>query len=163
MSRDADKRRRVLQELISATAVPNEAALLHGLEERGINVTQATVSRDLAALGASRIRTSDGWRYVLRHQESTATVRELALLEIIGIVANESIIVVKTRVGHASGVGVFLDNLDSTDILGTLAGNDTVLVIPDAHEHLPRLLRFLRGLVYEDARTTPASRSPQTA
>jgi transcriptional regulator of arginine metabolism len=150
MRKDGDQRRRVLQELISATVVRNEADLLQSLRERGIKVTQATVSRDLALLGASRIRTANGLRYMLRDQESTVAIRELALLEITGIASNESIIVVKTRIGHASGVGVFLDNLAHPEILGTLAGDDTVMVIPDSHKHLPRVLRFLRQLVYGD-------------
>ncbi|HSY51115.1 MAG TPA: arginine repressor [Thermoanaerobaculia bacterium] len=161
MRRDSKQRRRVLQELISLTVVQNEAALLLGLRERGITVTQATVSRDLAALGASRVRTAAGLRYVLRNQESTVAVRELALLEITAIVANESIIVVKTRVGHASGVGVFLDSLDQSKILGTVAGNDTVIVIPDSHENLAYVLHFLRRLVYGDKIKTPRVSSTQ--
>jgi transcriptional regulator of arginine metabolism len=150
MARDADRRRRALRELLSREIIKTEADALDGLRRRGFTVTQATISRDLTALGAHRLSTARGSRYVVRDKDNVDAVRQLALLEITSIVANESLIVIKTRVGHASGVGVFLDALENSDLLGTLAGNDTVLVIPDTHEHLLRLLAYLRGLVYGD-------------
>lgn len=151
MARDADRRRRALHELLSSDIIRTEVDALDGLRRRGFSVTQATISRDLAALGANRVSTPRGLRYIVRDKDNADAVRQLALLEITSIAANESLIVVKTRVGHASGVGVFFDALENSDLLGTLAGNDTVLVIPDTHEHLLRLLTYLRRLVYGDA------------
>ena len=152
MPKTGDVRRRVLREVLSTAIIRSETELREQLRERGFNVAQATISRDLALLGAARIRATDGWRYELRQREGTSAIRELALLEITGIAANQSLIVVRTRVGHAAGAAVFIDSLDSSDILGTLAGNDTVLVIPDSHKHLPRLLKVLREIVFGDNR-----------
>jgi transcriptional regulator of arginine metabolism len=148
MAKDADRRRRALRELLSSEIIKTEVDALDGLRRRGFTVTQATISRDLAALGANRVATARGARYMMRDKDNADAVRQLALLEIASITANETLIVIKTRVGHASGVGVFLDALENTDILGTLAGNDTVLVVPDTHEHILRLLTDLRRLVY---------------
>lgn len=152
MPNNGETRRRVIRELLATAIYRSEAELRDQLRNRGYNVAQATVSRDLAFLGASKIRVSDGWRYVLQRQGGASENRALALLEITGLVANESIIVVRTRVGHASGAALFLDSVETPDILCTLAGNDTVLVIPDSHSHLPRLLTFLRQLVFGDGR-----------
>jgi transcriptional regulator of arginine metabolism len=152
--KNGDIRRRALREILSTATIRSEEELREKLRERGFDVAQATVSRDLALLGAARMRSTDGWRYVLRQRDGTTAIRELALLEITSIAANESLIVVRTRVGHAAGAALFLDSLDSSDIIGTLAGNDTVLVIPDSHEHLPRLLTLLRQIVFGDNRDT---------
>lgn len=149
MSRDVNARRRAIRELISTAIVPSETTLQVLLaQERGFNVTQATISRDLAAVGAVRVRTQTGWRYVLPQEQDASVIRDLALLEINSIAANESIIVIRTRIGHAAGVGVFLDSLGFNDILGTLAGDDAVLVIPRSQKHTRRLLALLRQTIY---------------
>ena len=59
---------------------------------------------------------------------------------------NESLIVVRTRIGRAPAVGIELDALRHPQILGTLAGDDTVLVIPRSVQHIPELVSTLREL-----------------
>jgi transcriptional regulator of arginine metabolism len=61
--------------------------------------------------------------------------------------ANESLILVRTISGRAKGVGVFLDHLENSHIMGTVAGENTVLVIPDSVDNIPRIVDHLRNIM----------------
>lgn len=140
MPRPVVVRRSVIREIISTVVVPSEIALQTLLRDRGFTITQATISCDLAAIGAAHARTRAGWRYTLPRHDAFGMTRNIARLEIDSIAANESLIVIKTRVGHAAGVAVYLDSLGLSDVLSNLAGDDAVLVIPRSHKSVRRLL-----------------------
>ncbi|MGQ0720164.1 MAG: arginine repressor [Candidatus Eiseniibacteriota bacterium] len=133
MNRAAEKarRRRAILELIGEGAIPSQDALARALRRRGFRVTQATLSRDLKELRVSRVPTEDGYRYA--PAEADTVEREggrLAEQEVLDVDANEQVIVVRTLSGRAQGVGVYLDSLRHPEVLGTLAGDDTVIILP---------------------------------
>jgi transcriptional regulator of arginine metabolism len=149
VSRAADKarRRRAILELIGESAIPSQDALARALRRRGFRVTQATLSRDLKELRVSRVPTEDGYRYA--PAEGEAGEREggrLAEQEVLDVDANEQVIIVRTLSGRAQGVGVYLDSLRHPEVLGTLAGDDTVIILPRRVRNTAKLRTILEKL-----------------
>ncbi|HUO46084.1 MAG TPA: arginine repressor [Acidimicrobiia bacterium] len=119
-------RRRALRRLISKGAVRSQAELVAGLEEQGFAVTQATVSRDLAAMGASK----DGSRYVINSHTVDHRYLARTLSTYVELFASSgNLVVLRTPPGAAQVVAAALDGSDLEEVLGTVAGDDTVLVI----------------------------------
>jgi len=143
----AKSRRLALRQLLVAGQPGTQSELCGALAERGHAATQSTISRDLKVLGAQRILRGDGnFAYHLRPRVPTPFQGDM----ILSVSHNEVMVVVRTRVGRAPAVGLDLDAMRHEQILGTLAGDDTVLVIPrstSATASLAAELRELAGLV----------------
>lgn len=136
-------RRLALRELLLAGRPGTQIELCRALAARGFAATQSTISRDLKVLGAARVLRDDGdFGYSLRSAPRGAFPGEM----IVAVQHNETAIVVRTRVGRAPAVGLELDAMGHDDILGTIAGDDTVLVIPRSIAATPRLAEHLRRL-----------------
>ena len=120
--------------------IQSQAELVDALQEQGYDVTQATVSRDLAALGVSK----NGMRYVLggRKVDHGHLARTISsYVESIAVSGN--LVVLRTPPGAAQVVAVALDAVELDGVIGTVAGDDTVLVIaaaPDGGTELERKL-----------------------
>ncbi len=140
----ARDRRAALQELLSGGRASTQAALCELLVARGHAATQSTVSRDLKRLGAQRAVGPDG-EPVYRLGNGTAA-RGLSAGMVSAVEHNESLVVLRTSAGRAQVVGIELDDLEHPEILGTLAGDDTVLVVPRSVTRIGELVRSLREL-----------------
>ena len=142
----AQSRRAALREMLLGGQGGSQLELCAGLELRGFPTTQSTVSRDLKQLGAERRTRADGETvYMLRKEPAGRFPAEM----IVGVECNETQIIVRTRVGRAPAVGLELDALQDPDLLGTISGDDTVLVIPRSiqlTEVLAGRLRSIAGL-----------------
>lgn len=141
----AKARRTVLQELLSGGRASTQAELCELLAARGHAAAQSTVSRDLKRLGALRAMGADG-EPVYRLGAGISAPRGLSAGMVTAIEHNEVLIVLRTSVGRAQVVGIELDDLDHPEILGTLAGDDTVLVVPRSIARIGELVRSLREL-----------------
>ena len=136
-------RRKALRALLTAGKGSSQAELCALLDEQGFATTQSTVSRDLKLLGAQRRLRDDGeFVYSLPDRVAPQFPADM----IVAIDHNEHLVVIRTRVGRAQAVGLELDALRHPDLLGTLAGDDTVLVIPRSIAATPTLTRRLREL-----------------
>jgi len=132
--------------LIRAKNLHTQEELARALRTIGIPATQVTLSRDIRELGL--VKTPDG--YVLAAEAATngpdieTVVREFVL----DIRIAQNLLVLRTPPGHANSVGVELDKANWPEIAGTIAGDDTVLVIaPDtktASALREKVLRFLK-------------------
>jgi transcriptional regulator of arginine metabolism len=140
----AKARRAVLQELLSGGKASTQAELCELLAARGHAATQSTVSRDLKRLGAQRAVGADG-EPVYRLGAGGPT-RGLSRGMVTRIEHNECLVVLRTPVGRAQVVGIELDDLEHPEILGTLAGDDTVLVVPRSVGRIGELVQALRVL-----------------
>ncbi len=138
-----------IKEIINSKAVPNQDELRLELKRRGHDVTQATLSRDLKELGVGRISTSDGAKYVMPQESEVKILRPVVGAEVVSIQSNESMIVIKTLPGCANVVGEFLDVLKSPDIIGTIAGDNTLLVIPKSQSKTKQLETLLKEKLIE--------------
>ena len=124
--------------------VANQDDLRLELKRRGFNVTQATLSRDLKELGVGRVASGEGFHYVLQLAGEVQILRPLVGAQVLSITPTECMIVVKTLPGCANVIGEFLDSLGSEDIIGTIAGDNTLLVIPPSHKKTRKVLEFLK-------------------
>ena len=127
MSETKQRRKLLRQLLLSGTGGSSQLQLVEALAERGIVTTQSTISRDLKLLGAQRRIREDG-SFVYRLESASRSSFPAGM--VLSVEHNEVMIVVRTRVGRAPAVGLELDGLRHPNILGTIAGDDTVLVIP---------------------------------
>ena len=123
-----------LKELIRTKKIDSQDTLLELLKKEGYTVTQATLSRDLKALKVGKM--SDGWSgyYYTLPEDELMNEAERSYIQdvrrgIISIEFSGNFGVIKTRPGHANSVGVALDVLSLPEILGTVAGDDTIFVI----------------------------------
>ena len=143
MSETKERRKTLRQLLLSGRGGSTQVQLVEALAERGIKTTQSTISRDLKLLGAQR-RVRDDGNFVYRLESGGRTNFPAGM--VLAVEHNETMVVVRTRVGRAPAVGLELDGLRHPDILGTIAGDDTVLVIPRSVERVYQLATALAEL-----------------
>ena len=126
-------RQRLIIDLLERTAVRGQAQLVALLAERGIVATASTVSRDLMELDAVRVRHSDGSLvYAVPAEASTAAHQRLVRLAnelLVSAEASANMVVLRTPPGAAQFLAGAIDHAAQPGILGTIAGDDTVLVI----------------------------------
>lgn len=128
------RRHAVILEAIRQRKIGTQSELTEYLRRRGISVTQATVSRDIKDLRLVKVATGDGgYRYSApldRPEEGARARAERMLSEfVVSIDASANLIVLKTTPGSAQGVAAALDALQWPDVLGTVAGDDSILVV----------------------------------
>ncbi len=124
----------VVKDLIGKNRIENQDILLQMLRDEGFEVTQATLSRDLKTLKVGKI--SDGWSgyYYSLPEDILVAEEEKSYIQDVrrGIVSIEfsgNMGVIKTRSGHAQSVCYALDVLGLPEILGTIAGDDTIFLL----------------------------------
>ena len=127
-------RQTILLEIIEQEAVETQEQLLRLLAERGVKCTQATVSRDIKQLHLVKEPTGQGrYRYAVSVQKSKLNfaekLRTIFRECVLSVEAAQNLVVLKTIEGMAQGAAFTLDNMGDTDIVGTLAGDDTAVVI----------------------------------
>jgi len=135
--------------LIRAHAVHTQEDLARELRDTlSIPATQVTLSRDIRELGL--VKTPDGYRQVT--VRSGPSLSEVAAEFLHDVRQAQNLIVLKTAPGHANALAVAIDAEDSPEVVGTLAGDDTVLLIaPDAEAASLLRERFLGYAVGQNA------------
>ena len=141
------KRQSIIKELLNTKIISSQEELARLLAKKEIQATQATLSRDFAELGVVRIITENGIRYIFNSDEAGKQISKLISYEIISIESNESLIVLRTLAGRAQGVAHYIDRLNKQEILGTVGGDDTVLIIPDRTKNIPSIIRLIKNLL----------------
>lgn len=146
------KRMRIIVNLLNAQIINSQEQLSLALRQQGFNVTQATLSRDLRDLRAEKKVLPDGsFKYVVPanpivEQKVLGIDSDLAKMSIRSVDFCGRFAVVKTRPGFANAVAYDIDNRGSKLILGTLAGDDTILVLPHDNTTREQLHDFLFGI-----------------
>ncbi|MCT2537509.1 transcriptional regulator ArgR [Aquibacillus koreensis] len=122
-----------IRELITDKDIETQDDLVDQLRRLGYNVTQATVSRDIKELHLVKVPMIDGrYKYSLPADQRFNPLEKLRRLIMDAFVRIDTaghFIVLKTLPGNANAVGALIDNLDWTEILGTICGDDTILII----------------------------------
>jgi transcriptional regulator of arginine metabolism len=149
MSKEA--RQFAIKEIISSLPIASQDDLRRHLRTRGFSVTQATLSRDMHNLGVSRVSAGEKAQYVLQSAAESEILRPLVGAEVLSMAANESLIVVRTLPGCANTVGEFIDVQRNPDVIGTVAGDNTLLVIPRSQRKTRAVLHFLKEKLIEGA------------
>jgi len=145
-------RLQAIRRIIAQHPVDSQERLTELLRKEGFPVTQATLSRDLKRLGIGKAPTADGrYTYVPAEGEvkpgSDGTYVQDFKRGFLTVEFSGSFGLMRTLPGHASSVASALDNLHIREVLGTIAGDDTVLVVPRDGVTPFRLMRALRARI----------------
>jgi transcriptional regulator of arginine metabolism len=130
------ERQGAILRLIRERQISTQAELADALHEAGYEAVQTTVSRDIAELGLVKVRVASG--QLVYKQSGTADIDRLRELEqairrwALGIEASDSLVVVFTPRGFSAALGDAIDDSNHPHVLATVAGENTVLVVPVA-------------------------------
>ena len=144
------KRQMKIKELLSSKVITSHDQLVDLLSKEEIDITQATLSRDFAEMGVIRVFTPTATRYVLNPDETGRQIAKLIGFEIVSVESNESMVIIRTLAGRAPGVAHHIDRLDKPEIIGTVAGDDTVLVIPNTHKNVSRIVSLIKEMMIDN-------------
>ena len=137
--------------IISEKEIETQDDLIAKLKENGFDVTQATVSRDIKQLGL--VKTTDGegkYRYSAPHPSSSGSDSKFKNILSEAIISSESaenMVVVKTYSGMANAAAAAIDALASDRILGSIAGDDTILIVTKKDETAEEFSEILKDAV----------------
>jgi transcriptional regulator of arginine metabolism len=149
------QRHTALLKIIRHTRVASQEQLRELLRAEGFDVTQATLSRDIRELGLAKVAAPGGGSHYAAPSESGQSVRpnleQLLPTMLVSVDGVGPLLVVKTPAGAAQALGLALDGAGWTEVIGTIAGDDAVLVITRSE----RARRTLNARIREMAGLTP--------
>ena len=138
-------------EIIAENTIETQEQLIEKLNEAGYNVTQATVSRDIRELRLMKISCGFGvYKYVVSSQETHShSAKYLNILRetITSIEHAGNLVVVKTYAGMAQAAAAALDSMSWTEIIGSIAGDDTIMIVLRSGETARSFSSELSGLI----------------
>lgn len=139
-----------LLEIIDNHEIETQEELASSLKIAGYNVTQATVSRDIKELRLIKVLTKEGrYKYAtIKQQETVVSDRFLKLFKdsVLSIEAAGNLIVIKTLVGAASAAAAAIDALDLKDIVGSIAGDDTIFIAIRDQIYIDPIMTTLKNM-----------------
>ena len=144
---DIQKRHSMIKGLISSQEILNQTQLQKILKKSGVEVTQATLSRDLNELGIVRVPSTNGIVYKINAAGNEETLKTHIAEEVISIEANECLIVIRTFPGRAQGVAVMLDKQNPSESIGTIAGDDTIMIVPRSIKNVKKTIDQIKLLI----------------
>jgi transcriptional regulator of arginine metabolism len=146
------QRDRHMLEIIARRPITTQSELVAALRAAGIRVTQATVSRDIRRLGLVKVPVRGG---AARYQapaavrpsgpEVEARLRRVFADYVLAVEEGSGLALIKTSTGSANAVAEVIDEAEWREIAGTVAGDNTIIVVPRRPGHRSALLRRLRG------------------
>jgi len=138
-----------LRVLLMGRKASSQEAICASLEKLGYEINQTKVSRLLRKIGAIKVENEQGQTvYSLPREPAPPSMNTQIRDLILNIVANEALVVIFTSPGSASMVARVLDyNQITTEILGTIAGDDTIFVAPKTIKDIQKLTEEIKGLL----------------
>ena len=147
------KRHSKIIELINTYDIETQEELAQRLEDSGFVVTQATVSRDIRDLKLSKVVYGDGkQKYSLMPKQDGISEKYLKILKeaFISMDMAQNILVVKTVSGMAMAVAAALDSLQMSEIVGCIAGDDTIMAEIRSVDDTVTVMERIRKLIYKE-------------
>ena len=153
MANKRDRHRTIL-EIVESAPIGSQEELRQQLLTRGMEVTQSTLSRDLHELRLARVPTDDGMRYVTTESSTDSEHGRLALETLLPQLFDRidgvgELIVLHTLPGGAQPVAAAFDAARWPDVLGTVGGDDTILIVCRSTQAREQLIRKIRRLAEE--------------
>ena len=141
-----------IREILSAMEIETQDDLVESLRNAGLVVTQATVSRDIKELHLIKVGLQDGrYKYSLPiDQQRVNPMQRLkrALLDhFVHIDCTNNLVVLKSMPGTANAIGSMIDNLEWPEIMGTICGDDTILIICRSQEQSELTVNQILGMM----------------
>jgi transcriptional regulator of arginine metabolism len=144
-------RQATILDIISKKDIETQEELCAELNKLNFNVTQATISRDIKDLKLYKVAgTTKKYKYAYIEGEGDAVnnkMRNLFRECVQSINAANNIIVIKTMRGNGSTAGAFVDSLQFNEIIGSVAGDDTLLIVVDSNEDTSIIVERLREYI----------------
>jgi arginine repressor len=146
------KRHAKILELIAAQDIDTQEELLRRLNENGFKVTQATVSRDIRELHMVKVQTpKGGYKYSINNVRDNVDMsfkfHAVFSESVIDVDYAENIVVIRCYVGMANAACAALDSIHWKDIVGTIAGDDTIFCLLRDKTQAPELVSQLKRLM----------------
>ena len=141
------KRQQKILEIIASKEIDTQEELCDELNKSNFRVTQATISRDVKELKLYKVAgVQKKYRYASLDVDDGVNNRMTSLYKgcVRSINSANNLILVKTMRGNGSTVGVFVDSLKINEIIGSVAGDDTLLIVVDSNEHTPVVVTLLQ-------------------
>lgn len=144
-------RQSAILEIITKMDIETQEELCFELNKLNFNVTQATISRDIKDMKLYKVAgTTKKYKYAYIENGDDVVSNKLRNLfsecsQSISYVNN--LIIIKTLRGNGATAGTYIDSLQLNEIVGTIAGDDTLLIIVDNDEHATRLVEKLRSYI----------------
>ena len=149
MTRSARQLR--LLEIINKTNIETQTDLADALREEGFDVTQATVSRDIKELGLIKVMTPQKtYKYAQpasKENQSSGRLLNLFRESVINIDSAQNIVVVKTLSGTANSACSLIDKMNLSEIIGSVAGDDTIILIVKDEKYVEAIVDKLNSLM----------------
>jgi transcriptional regulator of arginine metabolism len=155
------QRQHRVSQILAQEKVTSQGELVRLLAEQGVDATQVTVSRDLEELGAVKVRVGGGaTAYALPEEDGGRPAPEVHLRRVLGewladVKSSGNLVLVRTPPGCAHVVASALDRAGVADIVGTVAGDDTVLVVAAEHIKGSALASKLAAMAQLERRPMP--------
>ncbi len=148
---DRNERKRKIIEIVKNNAVETQEELVALLQTMGYNVTQATISRDIKELKLVKINKDGHYRYAVAADDSALADVKGNMLTLYRetverITVSLNLIVVRTKAGNGGSVAAMLDSLSLPKVIGSIGGDDTVLLIAESVSAAPEIADKLREL-----------------
>lgn len=146
------KRQAAILEIISNFEIETQEELAQHLREQGFQTTQATISRDIKELRLIKVAShSGGYQYSTADQGGTAThltrLKNIFCECVIKIDRAQNLVVLKTLAGMANAAAAAIDAMKVKDIIGTLAGDDNILIILHTNEEAERFCEMVSDML----------------
>ena len=140
MAKKRNGRQDAIRDIVRNKDVRTQRVLVDELRAMGFDCTQATVSRDIADMGLRKL--PEGIYVLAEDLHLQRMVSEL----VTGVLRTDNLVMIKAKPGTASGIAAAVDAAELPDVLGSLAGNDTILVIAQTAEDGERLEALINKL-----------------
>lgn len=140
MAKKRNGRQDAIRDIVCNKDVRTQRVLVDELRAMGFDCTQATVSRDIADMGLRKL--PEGIYVLAEDLHLQRMVSEL----VTGVLRTDNLVMIKAQPGTASGIAAAVDAAELPDVLGSLAGNDTILVIAQTAEDGERLEALINKL-----------------
>lgn len=140
MAKKLNGRQDAIRDIVRNKDVRTQRVLVDELRAMGFDCTQATVSRDIADMGLRKL--PEGIYVLAEDLHLQRMVSEL----VTGVLRTDNLVMIKAQPGTASGIAAAVDAAELPDVLGSLAGNDTILVIAQTAEDGERLEALINKL-----------------
>ena len=145
------KRQALIREIVEAQSIQTQEELAEALRAHGMVVTQATVSRDIREMHLLKVLAEDGsYRYAtMEKSDSGMNDRLIRMLSdsVVEMNSANNLIVIHTLPGSAHVAAEAIDNLRWPETIGTIAGDNTILVIVRTNEEVDAVMKRFRGII----------------
>jgi transcriptional regulator of arginine metabolism len=147
------ERLKLIRDIIKIKKIASQEELVEELSASGCDVTQSTISRDIKQLNLVKVRNSLqeeyyalNSKYQVDPQFNIGKIKFKFKENVLSVDLSNNIIVVKTNSGEAQGVAAVIDGSNFEEILGTVAGDDTIICVANSEDNAKKIMKFFQQL-----------------